>query len=27
LQTLLDSGHHERYWEYRMSHDPEWSEI
>jgi hypothetical protein len=26
LQTLLDSEHHERYWEYRMSHDPEWSE-
>lgn len=26
LQMLLDSGGHKRYWEYEMSHDPEWSE-
>jgi hypothetical protein len=26
LQVLLDAGHHKRYWEYKMSHDPEWSE-
>jgi len=26
LRALLDSGHHQRYWEYKMSHDPEWAE-
>jgi len=26
LQALIDSGHHERHWEYKMNHDPEWNE-
>lgn len=26
LQALIESGSRKRYWEYNMSHDPEWTE-
>ena len=26
LQGLIERGHHKRDWEYRMTHDPEWTE-
>jgi hypothetical protein len=26
LQALIESGHHARHWEYKMNHDPKWSE-
>jgi hypothetical protein len=26
LQALIESGHHERHWEYKMNHDPQWNE-